>query len=325
MFQRILVPLDGSARAAQALPIAARIARVQRGSLVLLTVVPPVEALAWSELPPLSPQTHSAAQEPAAQELVRLASSALLTGLDVTRDVVEGQPAAAIVATAYQRHINLIVLGSHGRSGLVRHMLGSVAQHVARTSPAPVLVLREGAGGPINEQLSTRPLCIMLALDGSALAEQAVGPAAELGAALSAPLPAALHLVRVVPCSNDFDYGQDDAVAQSRREDLREARAYLDALQQRLSKEYPGLAVITSLAMSPDIARTLIACAETGAAAGMSANSRTSDLIALATHGRSGFARQVMGSIAERILGATRLPLFIVRPAQPPEQTQRGG
>lgn len=312
MFQRILVPLDGSVRAAQALPIAARIARARRGSLVLLTVVPPLETLAWSELPPLPAHTHSAALEPEAHELARLASSELLAGLDVARDVVEGNPGAAIVATSRQRRIDLIVLGSHRRSGLARHMPGSVTRYIARHSSAPVLVLREGASEAINEQPPTRPLCATLALDGSALAERAVGPAAEISAALSAPLPAALHLVRILPYSNDFDYGQDDAVAQA----MHEARAYLNALQQRLSEGHPGLAVTTALVMSPDIARALIAIAETGAATGLSAPTRTSDLIALATHGRSGFARRVMGSIAERILGATRLPLLIVRPAQ---------
>ena len=314
MFQRILVPFDGSARAARAIPVAARIARATGGSLVLLTVLPSLEALAWSEVAFYPPEAQSKEHERAEVELRRVAEDATLRGIPTVQEVLEGNPATTILDVAQERHIDLIVMGSHGRTGIMRWALGSVAQKVARQSPAPVLILRDGANELSDEQPRIRPMRVMIALDGSALAEQALQPAAELSAALSAPFPGAIHLVRVLPFSNDFEYGQDDALTRARREDVQEAQTYLRDLQTRLLKEKPDLYVMTSLAMSMDIAQTLLSIAETGEGEGMNAITSTSDLIALATHGRSGLARWVMGSVTERILGATTLPLLIIRP-----------
>ncbi len=316
MFQRILVPLDGSARAAQAIPVAVRIARAEGGSLALLTAIPPLDEWGWQDSPLLSPEAQAEEQERVAMELTALASSAPLAGIEVAQKAVLGDPATTILASAQLQQMDLIVLCSHGRTGLKRWALGSVAQKVARHSPVPVLILREGESGLFNEEPQIHPVRMMIALDGSPLAESVIQPALELSVALSAPVPGALHLVRVLPFSNDFDYGQEDAVAKARRQDVQEARTYLHELQKRLIGENPDLYVMTSLAMSMDIAETLLTVAEMGEGEGMSAITSTSDIIALATHGRSGPARWVMGSVTERVLGATRLPLLIVRPPQ---------
>lgn len=316
MFHRILVPLDGSARAAQAIPVAARIARSEGGSLVLLSAIPRLDDWGWQESPPLSPEAQAEEQEKVAAELTALVSSSLLEGIDIVQEVVQGSPAATILASAQLQQIDLVVMCSHGRTGMKRWALGSVAQKVARHSSVPVLILRDGESSFFNERPQIRPARVLIALDGSPLAESVIQPAIELSAALSVPFPGALHLVRVLPFSNDFDYGQEDAVAKARRHDAQGARAYLRDLQKRLLGENPDLYIMTSLAMSMDIAETLLTIAETGEGEGMSAITSTSDVIALATHGRSGPARWVMGSVTERILGATRLPLLIVRPPQ---------
>lgn len=316
MFKRILVPLDGSTRAAQAIPIAARIARAEGGSLVLLTAIPPLEDWGWQETPLLSPEAQAEEQERVAAELTAQTASAQFAGIEVAQEVAQGNPAATILARAQIRQTDLIVMCSHGRTGIKRWALGSVAQKVARHSSAPVLILREGESGFFNEQSQIRPARVMIALDGSSLAESVIQPAIELSIALSAPFPGALHLVHVLPSSNNFDYGQEDAVATARRHDVQEARIYLHELQKRLLGENPDLYVMTSLAISMDVAQTLLSIAETGEGEGMNATASASDIIALATHGRSGAARWVMGSVTERILGATRLPLLIVRPLQ---------
>ncbi len=327
MFERILIPLDGSARAARAIPVAARIARVTGGSLVLLTVVPPAEALAWPEVALYPPEAQAKERERAALELSRVANSAPLRGIQAVQEVLQGSPAATILDVVQERQIDLVVMCSHGRTGIVRWALGSVAQKVARLSPVPVLILRNGASELIDEQPRIRPMRVMIALDGSVLAEQALQPAAELSAALSAPFPGALHLVRVLPFPNEFEYGQDDALAKARQQDVQEAQTYLRDLQTRLLKEWPDMYIMTSLAMSMDIAQTLLSIAETGEGEGMNAITSTSDLVALATHGRSGPARWVMGSVTERILGATDLPLLIIRPrlAAASERPQEAG
>src|SRR5579885_2979915 len=105
MFQRILVPFDGSERAARAFPIAARIARATGGSLVLLTVIPSLEALAWPEAAMFPPDAQAKEQERAELELSRAASSATLRGIPTVQEVLQGSPAATILDVAQERHI----------------------------------------------------------------------------------------------------------------------------------------------------------------------------------------------------------------------------
>lgn len=320
MFSQILVPLDGSARARRAIPVAARIARVCEGSVVLLSILaPPLDLASQAQLALIPPEDRAAERKRLAAELSRLATSKELEGVKTATEVAEGLPAAIILDSAQRRQADLIVLCSHGCTGITRWALGSVAQKVARHSPVPVLILHEERGEPSSEQpqiLQTRPIHVMVALDGSPLAESALLPAVQLSVALSAPFPGALHLVQVLPFSTAFEYSQDDAFAKARQQEVQAAEVYLHAVQKRLLEENPDIYVRISTATSMDTAGTLIDIAETGTGEGVSAITDASDIIALATHGRSGPARWVIGSIAERILGATRLPLLIVRPRQ---------
>ncbi len=320
MFQRIVVPLDGSTRAEQALPIAARIARASHGSVLLLSVLVPPMSLSWSmQLPPSFPANQEAEHQATTAYLARLADSETLKGVETTTEVLKGQPARVILDTTEARSADLIVLCSHGRTGIKRWVLGSVAQKVARHSLVPVLILREGIGELASEHPRIRSVRVMIALDSSPLAERALQPAVQLSKALSAPLPGALHLVRVLPFTTTFDYGQEDAVAQARRQATQDAQTYLHTIQEQLQEKNQNLSLRASLASSLDTAETLINIAETGEGEGMSTITSTSDLIALATHGRSGPARWALGSVTERILSATSLPLLIVR-SQPQSQ-----
>lgn len=320
MFSRIVVPLDGSARARQAIPVAARIARACEGSIVLLSVLsPPLDLASQAQLALTPPEDWGAEHKKIARELARLAASEELEGVESVTEVTEGSPAAVILDRARALQADLIVLCSHGRTGITRWALGSVAQKVARQSPVPVLILREGRDVSTSEPpqiLQTRPIHVMVALDGSPLAERALLPAVQLSVALSAPFHGALHLVRVLPFSTAFEYNQDDAFAHARRQEFQKAEEYLHAVQQWLLEKNHDIYVRTSIATSMDTAETLIELAETGEGEGMRSTTEACDIIALATHGRSGPTRWVMGSIAERMLGATRLPLLIVRPSQ---------
>lgn len=315
MFQRIIVPLDGSERARQALPVAARIARNSGGSLLLFSVLHLPVNLTWQmETGLIQEDGRRALRKEWETELAALACSEDLKGIEVTTEVVEDLPARAILEKAQASQANLIVMCSHGRSGITRWALGSVAQKVSRHSPVPVLILH--AGWPMTlPPRGIRPLRVLVALDGSSLAENALLPAARLSELLSAPLPGALRLVRSLPFSSDFDYGQDDAFARAGRQARQEAQTYLQGIQQRIASQ-ANVHVACSIASSLDTAETLISIAERGEGSGLSGITESSDMIALTTHGRSGLARWVMGSIPERILGATRLPLLIIRPQQ---------
>lgn len=326
MFQRSIVPLDGSEYAEQALPVAARLARASKGSLLLLHVVfPSYGDATWpTGLPiPLAWGTVHEEVEEAKRYLAKLATSQVLAGIDVTTEVRIGQPAEAIFARAQANYADLIVMCSHGHTVSKHWMLGSTAQKVAHYSTIPVFILRAGmAPLPSASSTAARSLRIMVALDGSKPSETVLIPAAYLSAVLSAPERGSLLLVRVLRIPTSFEYGQSDSVSKAKAAGALEAKAYLQTLENRLREGDLGklhLKITTLVVYDPDVARRLIFIAENYPS---DDGVFGSDMIALATHGRSGITRWVMGSVAERVLSATFLPLLIVRPQKEQFTTQ---
>lgn len=317
MFQRILVPLDGSERAEQALPLAARLARAWDGSLLLVRVVIPSRevGLHAGEAVPFLGDTTKEELETARRSLETVAASEGLAGIAVATEVITGRPAEGILSTATARQADLMVMCSHGYTGVKRWALGSVAQQVARHSAVPVLILREGttpaATCLVKEGQAVR---IMVALDGSALAETVLTPAAYLSAALSAPQRGVLSLVRILRLPTAFEYGQDDSFARARTQKTLEAKAYLRTVEDRFQEGELAalkLKVTSCVDYDLDVAQRLLVLAENGL---IEDEVIGCDMLALATHGRSGVARWAIGSVAERLLGTTSLPLLIVRP-----------
>lgn len=331
MFERIFVPLDGSERAERALPVAAHLARASGGSITLLRVATGGIDAAWSamEAPIVMQEAIDVERARAANYLARIAASPDLAGLSAQTDVRSGVPAECILSAAREQRADLIILGSHGETGFKRWILGSVAQHVTRHSPVPVLVLHERGGIPTRlSPEDTQPMRILVALDGSPLAESALAPAAYLSAALSAPQQGALHLALVLPLRHLIDNGEVGILPEARKQAEIQARAYLDRITQRLSKGELAplnLQVTSSIAIQGDVAEALIGMAETGAFLESGETFHGCYVLALATHGRSGVERWVMGSVTERILGATILPLLIVRPRKEDARGEEAG
>ncbi len=329
MFHHILVPLDGSPRAEQALPTAARFAHASGGTLTLLTVVAPVLEIV---IKPVRLTGH--AELPLDTEIAQaneylagVASSGDLKGIEVRTDVMTGIPASIILLFAQLQHVDLIVMCSHGFTGFTRWRLGGIAQHVARQSPVPVFVLCEGGSMLTQREDTTHPLRVLVALDGSPLAEAALLPAAQLCASLAAPARGALHLTRVLPFPELEDESQKEMLLAARKQAEADVTAYLDTVKQRLREgdlAQLDLMVTSSVVVHTDVADTLIRVAEHGEFIRDIEGFAGCDVIAMATHGRSGPQRWVMGSITERMLGATRLPLLIVRSHQPPAEEQTG-
>lgn len=257
MFKRILVPLDGSRRAEQAIPLAARIARATGSTIVLMQAVWMPQGITGSLEPAIwSPELFVRDQADIAAYLARLAASKTLKDLPTEREVADGEPAQAILAAAQAHRADLIVMSSHGRRGLARTFLGSVAARVARASTAPTLIMQTGDTEDENAWQEQRPVQILVALDGSALAEAALSPAANLSIALSAPLPGMLHLVRVLP------FIETDTMTQARKtQAIEEAMAYLDRVTRRLrgSEDAASPLQVLSLVVvdATDIARAL--------------------------------------------------------------------
>ncbi len=316
MFKRILVPLDGSDRAEHALPFAARIARASGGSVHLLEVVSPLIDYGggFAMVPQYTEQLIEAETTAATGYLQAVVASPKLAGIETTTEVTFGIPARHILASARSGETDLIVLCSHGRTGLTQWVLGSVAHTLAHESTVPTFILRESEpasllAGPD----ATRPLCALVPLDGSELAEAALAPAASLIAALAAPARGALHLVQVVKL---FSETSEEGFVHQLNEEARErAMTYLAQVTERLqtTAQRLGISLTSSVALEKDVASALVKMAEHGIE-GQETGDAGCDLIAISTHGRHGLERWVMGSVTDRLLNTTKLPMLIVRP-----------
>jgi nucleotide-binding universal stress UspA family protein len=249
----------------------------------------------------------------AAAYLAGIAASSELQHIPTRIAVLSGLPAAQILDVAQQQSCNLIVLGSHGYTGLKRWALGSIAQKVARLSPLPVLLVRNQ-----KPQLQmARALRALVALDGSPFAEAAISPAAQLVGALSAPGEGELHLVQLVEVptiEEEFGFLLESKV-DFRQTALQTAGNYLQALRAKLLQDGEAptdLRITWAVEECKDAADALTQIAETGSQ--ISPTQQTSDLIALTTHGRGGLQRWIAGSVTERVLHGSTLPVLIVHP-----------
>jgi len=162
-----------------------------------------------------------------------------------------------------------------------------------------------------------RPVRVLVPLDGSSFAEAALAPAAHLSSALSAPARGALHVARVLRLPPMDENGQNYRLAEIEKLGMWEAQAYLRTVERTLREgdlARLNLSITSSLSIDPDVAGTLIGIAEIGEDMHKVEEYPPCDLIAMATHGRGGLERWMLGSVTERVLGSTKLPLLIVRP-----------
>jgi nucleotide-binding universal stress UspA family protein len=319
MFKRILVPLDGSTRAERAIPVAARIARAKSGSVVLMQVATiPVTYASYLGSSTNTLETIESELTDAESYLRTVAGSEVLRGIEAETQALYGVAAATILSTVSSYKADLVVMTSHGYTGTERWLLGSVAQEVARHSPVPVLVLHEKGAVPAGPHPDGSPLRALVTLDGSALAEAALEPAAQLIAALATPAQGAFHLLRVVrPPTFDTKGDSPENIDSMMEQALHKARTYLNTITGHLRESTLAdlnLTITWSVMFDTDPAAAIIRVAEHGEGTEGAGVPGRCDLIALATHGRSGWEHWVRGSVTERVLGATKLPLLIVRP-----------
>jgi len=155
--------------------------------------------------------------------LENLARSNDLINAHAETEVMVGQPAVNILSVVDTRGIDLVVMCSHGYTGMTRWVLGSVAEKVAHHCSVPVLLQREEK--PLLAGL--RPhggstLRALIPLDGSVLALTAIAPAAQLVAAISAPVGGALHLTQVVvmPGRGEISHTEREAILQQAKQNL---------------------------------------------------------------------------------------------------------
>jgi len=247
--------------------------------------------------------------------LERVAHSEVLKDIAIQQEAISGEIAQSIIDFAHNHTTDILVMCSHGRTGLNRWALGSVAQKVARYSSKPVLIVKSGHVSQVATP-STRPMSVLVALDGSPLAETALLPAAQLCASLNASGRGSLHLLRVVELAQVMRDEATLAINAMNEQTIAEARTYLQRVEQRIrggDLALFHLNVTSSIAASYDTADTLIREAEQGECCDDGTEQEGCDIIAIATHGRGGLTRWVIGSVAERVLSSTKLPMLIVR------------
>jgi nucleotide-binding universal stress UspA family protein len=304
VFQSILVPLDGSVRAEQAIPVAARVARASGGTITLLRVLSSTELLPYI-FGALEPSTYSADVETSNVYLQAVAQGADLADITVRTEVHTGLAASMILERARANHADLVVMTSHGHSGLVRWALGSVASKVARQSEEPVLVIREEASLPAAPPADS-PLIALVALDGSPTAEASLVPAMQLIGAMAGSAPSQLHLLHVVPPS--AVQNRKEAAFETAKEYLRKVT---DQLKTGLTPASP-FTVTWSVVQNDDVAEAVMSVANGGEDTEGSGPPARCAFIALTTHGQGAAGHNTLGSVAERTLNDSRLPLLVV-------------
>lgn len=142
-FKRILCPTDFSEPSYEAVKAADELASSFSAELILVHAVPPLHFIPPSDAPPTLTPLYLHEMEGAGQKgLRKLADERISKGVDVRLEVAQGPPAAEIVRIAHEERVDLIVIATHGATGIQRVIFGSVAEKVVRLAPCPVLTIR---------------------------------------------------------------------------------------------------------------------------------------------------------------------------------------
>ncbi len=314
MLRRIVVGLDGSAQAESAVPAAAALARASGARLTLVQALPSGETLevidaAHPDVFRYSASEGSeddvlaarAAARDARAYLERVAALWRASGITVDTLVVAGDPADVVIEVVTTRSADLVVLATRGRTGLDRLLFGSVAEAILRRSPVPVVLLQSLA--PEYELAGPGQIVrLLVPLDGRPLAEAALPWAGDLARSLHAEVV----LARILPpasspaeeASASTETGQEISLSDER---VKSAQEYLDVVAQRLRAA--GVRVSTVVRRDQP-AVGLVAAADAQSAA----------LIVMATHGRTGLPRTLLGSVALEVVRQAQRPVVLVRP-----------
>jgi nucleotide-binding universal stress UspA family protein len=301
MFDPVVVPLDGSRLSEAVLPYAQRISRSFRAHVRLVHVLDPDELLGDLVLddPKQKALFDEFVEEERRQAVLYLKRQQAdsLRGIESSVTVLRaprGATAQVIAEHAEEQDAGLIAMTTHGRAGLDRWAMGSVADRVAHTSRTPLLLFRpKDEQEAEQERLST----VMLPLDGSDLAEASL----QFGVAIAKAMGLRVVLVRVA--SQVFTMYRDETAEHVRQAEgwLRQsAHDYLKAIQSQFTAE--GLEASLEIEAGHP-AQAIIE----------QAISRPGTLIVMTSHGRSGIGRWLLGSVADKVIRSGAAPVLLLR------------
>lgn len=285
---RILVPLDGSPVSESALPIAEYLAKATGRSLAFIRVIP-ITTWAYAGPNPLVPsafyQELLEDEEAAAQDyLDGVAKRVEAHDIPVTTLMMRGEPGQTVLENCERQQVGLVVMTTHGRTGMARMALGSVADHLVRHSHIPVLLLRPTEGGGCGYETLEHAV---MPLDGTPAAEAAL----DLIDVLAGAVVREVTLLRAVSASGQP--GADE-----------EAARYLDGVQQRvMSRLGDRDCSISTRILHGQAGDRIVDQARAGC-----------DLVIMATRGETGTRRWLFGSTADRVLHDCQTPLLLIHP-----------
>ena len=302
-YRSILVPLDGSPLAEQALPLAIQIAQQGNSKLRLALV---------HQIPPAPLDPGSARMFTSIELATRKSERAYLRGVQARlrergirlSSAVTLKGAVGPTLAQYTREIgvDLVVMATHGRGGVRRAWLGSVADHLIHHLEIPVLLVRPGEVTAAPEfKPGTRQ--ILVPLDGSPLAEEALEPAGHLSRLWAADvtlLQVVYPVLLVTDPALPLPSAYDEELTNACRE---QAKDYLEGIAEGMRAK--GIRASGVAVVGWNAAESIL----------QAARPEQVSLIVLATHGRGGLRRLALGSVADKLVRAGDVPVLVCHPS----------
>jgi nucleotide-binding universal stress UspA family protein len=281
MFDDVLVPTDGSTCAEVAVDYATDLATRYGATVHVLCV-------ADSRTLENAPQ-HEEIRDERATLVDRTCDDVAAAGVRTERAVRTDVPHRAILQYASEREVDLVVMGTHGRTGVERYLLGSVTEKVVRRSDVPVLTVKEAEDGPRYPYDD-----VLVPTDGSDGATAAIDPAVDVASTYDARLHA-LSVVDTMAMGVDVRSGiLLDELEES-------ARSALATVEGRASEA--SVSAVETAVERGSAYREIRSYVE----------ANDVDLVVMGTHGRSGIERYLLGSVAEKTLRTSSAPVMTVR------------
>ncbi|MFL2759523.1 MAG: universal stress protein [Dehalococcoidia bacterium] len=279
MFKKILLPVDGSETSKSIIPYCTNLAQKNDGHITLFSV-----------------KTGDAST----QQLVDSTLNELLdSGLRADSIRVKGAAADQIVFYAENNNYDLIAMSTQGRNGMKRAVIGSVTEEVIRTTSLPVLTVN---GSKNNSEGSIKIGKIIVPLDGSALSESAL----PFAISLVSSIPSNLLITNVISATKVIagdpildgliTFDETSHTVKAKKSD---SAQYLSETTKRLSDDLP---TIESKVMDGEPSQAIMSLAK----------QHTDPLVILASHGRAGLNRLVMGSVTETLMRTSNFPILVI-------------
>jgi nucleotide-binding universal stress UspA family protein len=288
MWKRILVPLDGSNLAERALAYVEELATAFNSEVILLYVSEPKE------------EQYRPMHQLYLEEVAKRVKEHVKKRARIKMALLTGEAAEEIINYARKNKASVIIMASHGRSGITAWVMGNVANNVLRAAEVPVLLIRvtKPSRKVPPKRLVER---VLLPLDGSERGEVAVPYVKKLINKLGVEVillgvVAAGQHIRTVGGLDYILYPEAELELVKA-----EAKEYLDRVYQRLKGGRGALRL--ELKVSDDVAGEIIKFADKAKAT----------LIAISAHGHSGIEKWVFGSVANKIVQASKIPVLVVR------------